>query len=173
MKKSDIKQLPEYFDYYINLSEDIELEEAFNKSLKQIDAIDVAQLNRIGLKAYEDGKWSINKIMQHLIDWERIWCYRTMLFARQEGTVPAGHDQDLMGQNSNADELSIEQLIAELKAVRLATKAMFESYNRQILEINCKFYNYEMSVLAMGFNIIGHQLHHLNIIKERYIPLDN
>lgn len=173
MKKSDIKELPEYFDYYINLNEDIELEEAFNKSLKQIDAIDVAQLNRIGLKVYEEGKWSVNKIIQHLIDWERIWCYRTMLFARQEGTVPAGHDHDLMGQNSNADELSIEQLIAELKAVRLATKAMFDSYNRQILETNCKFNNCEMSVLAMGFNIIGHQLHHFNIIEERYFPLGN
>lgn len=172
MKKSDIKQLPEHFDYYINLSEDIELEDAFNKSLQQIDAIDVAQLNRIGLKVYEEGKWSVNKIMQHLIDWERIWCYRTMLFARQEGTVPVGHDHELMGQNSNADELSIEQLIAELKAVRLATKAMFESYNHQILEINCKFNNNEMSVLAMGFNIIGHQLHHFDIIKERYVPLD-
>lgn len=173
MKKSDIKQLPQYFDYYINLSEDIELEEAFNKSLDQIDNVDIAQLKRIGLKVYEEGKWSVHKIMQHLIDWERIWCYRTMLFARQEGTVPAGHDQELMGQNSNADELSIEQLIAELKAVRMATKAMFASYNQQILEINCKFYNYEMSVLAMGFNIIGHQLHHFNIIKERYLPLDN
>ncbi len=173
MKKSDIKQLPQYFDYYINLSEDIELEEAFNKSLNQIDNVDIAQLKRIGLKVYEEGKWSVHKIIQHLIDWERIWCYRTMLFARQEGTVPAGHDQELMGQNSNADELSIEQLIAELKAVRMATKAMFASYNQQILEINCKFYNYEMSVLAMGFNIIGHQLHHFNIIKERYLPLVN
>lgn len=172
MKKSDIKEFPEYFDYYINLSEDVELEVAFNKSLKQIDAIDVAQLNRIGPKTYENGKWSINKIMQHLIDWERIWCYRTMLFARQEGTIPVGHDHELMGQNSNADELSIEQLIAELKAVRLATKAMFESYNHQILETNCKFNNNEMSVLAMGFNIIGHQLHHFDIIKERYVPLD-
>lgn len=173
MKKSDIKQLPPYFDYYINLNENIGLEEAFNKSLDQIDRIDVAQLNRIGLQVYEEGKWSVHKIMQHLIDWERIWCYRTLLFARQEGTVPVGHNHDLMGQNSNADELSIEQLIAELKAVRLATKAMFASYDQHILEINCKFYNYEMSVLAMGFNIIGHQLHHFNIIKERYLPLGN
>ena len=172
MKKSDIKEFPEYFDYYINLNKDIELAEAFNKSLKQIDDIDMAQLNRIGLQVYEEGKWSVNKIIQHLIDWERIWCYRTVLFARQEGTVPEGLEDQLMAKNSNADELSIEQLIAELRAVRLATKAMFDSFNLRILETNCKFYNYEMSVLAMGFNTIGHQIHHFNIIKERYIPLD-
>jgi len=173
VKRSDIKEAPEYFEKFIKLVEDIELTEAFNKSLKQINDLDIPQLKRIGNKVYANGKWSINKIIQHLTDWERIWCYRTLIFARKEGTIPEGHDQEIMADNSNADELSIEQLIAELKLVRLATKAMFDSYNQQFLETNCKFYKYEMSVLAMGFTIIGHQLHHFDIIKERYLPVEN
>ena len=172
MKRSDIKELPEYFDYYINLNDDIELVLALDKSLQQIDDLDIAKLNRIGLKVYADGKWSVNKVIQHITDWERIFCYRTILFARREGSVPEGHDEEIMAANSNADELSIEQIIAELRAVRVATKAMFEIFNREILETNCKFYNYEMSVLAMGFNAIGHQIHHFGIIEERYFPLD-
>lgn len=172
MKRSDIQKLPEYFDYYINLNADIELAEAFDKSLDQIDAIAIEQLKRIGLKTYLEGKWSVNKIIQHLTDWERIWCYRTLVFARKEGTFPVGNDEQAMAKNANADELPIEQLIGELRAVRMATKAMFATYNHQILQTNCKFYNYEMSVLAMGFNIIGHQLHHFKIIEERYLPLD-
>ncbi|KAK0038692.1 DinB family protein [Biomphalaria pfeifferi] len=172
MKRSDIKKLPEYFDRYINLVDDIELSEAFDKSLRQIDDLDIEKLNRIGLRTYEDGKWSINKIIQHITDWERIFCYRTILFARSEGSIPEGHEENVMAANSNADELPIEQLVAELRAVRVATKAMFDSFNRQILETNCKFYNYEMSVLAMGFNTIGHQLHHFKVIEERYFPLD-
>jgi hypothetical protein len=173
MKRSDIKEFPEYFEYYIKLVDDIELADAFDKSLKQIDDLDIAQLKRIGLKVYADGKWSVNKIIQHLTDWERIWCYRTLVFARNEGTVPEGLEQNIMADNSNADGLPIEQLIAEFRAVRFATKAMFDTFNRQILETNCKFYKYEMSILAMGFNIIGHQLHHFKVIKERYFPLDN
>ena len=173
MKRSDIKEAPEYFEYFIKLVDDIELADAFDKSLKQIDELDIQKIKRIGHKVYAEGKWSINKIIQHLTDWERIWCYRTLIFARNEGTVPEGHDQEIMADNSNADELSIEQLIAELRVVRLAAKAMFDSYNPQLLEINCKFYKYEMSVLAMGFSIIGHQLHHFDIIKKRYFPLDN
>ncbi len=170
MKRSDIKEFPEYFEYFIKLVDDIELSDAFDKSLKQIDNLDIQKLKQIGLKTYADGKWSVNKIIQHLIDWERIWCYRTVIFARKEGIIPEGHDQEIMADNSNADELSIEQLIDELRVVRFSTKVMFDSYNRQILESNCKFYKYEMSVLAMGFNIIGHQLHHFNIIKEKYFP---
>lgn len=173
MKKSDIKRLPEYFDYYINLNEDIELTEAFNKSLKQIDELDINKLKRIGLKVYADGKWTINKIIQHLIDWERIWCYRTLIAVRSEGTNPTGLDHNIMADNSNADELTDEQLLAELRAVRLATKAMFDTFNDRILLSNCKFNNNQMSVLAMGFNLLGHQIHHFKIINERYFPLDN
>lgn len=173
MRRSAIKELPEYFDRYIKLVEDIELAAAFDKSLKQIDDLDIAKLNRIGLKVYEEGKWSVNKVIQHLTDWERIFCYRTIVFARREGTIPEGLEEKTLAENSNADELPIEQIIAELRAVRVATKAMFDTFNQQILETNCKFWKYEMSVLAMGFNTIGHQIHHFRVLEERYFSLDS
>ena len=96
MKRSDINEAPEYFEYFIKLVDDIELAEAFDKSLKQIDDLNIVQLKRIGQKVYADGKWSINKIIQHLTDWERIWCYRTLIFARKEGTIPEGHDRQII-----------------------------------------------------------------------------
>lgn len=173
MKKSDIKELPEYFDYYINLNEDVGLAEAFNKSLKQIDEVDIKKLKRIGLKVYAEGKWTVNQIIQHLTDWERIWCYRTLLAVRNEGTIPGGHDHDMMADNSNANDLTIEQLLAELRAVRVATKAMFDTFDDKIFLSNCKFNKNQMSIFAMGFNTLGHQIHHFKIINERYFPLDN
>lgn len=141
-------------------------------SFARIGDLDVAQLKRIGLRAYAEGKWSIHKILQHLIDWERIWCYRALIFARGEGSIPDGHDQEIMGQNSNADELSIERLLDELRIVRRATILMFESFNEKILETNCRFFEYEMSVSRIGYTITAHQIHHFNIIRERYVPLD-
>lgn len=171
MKRSDIKELPEYFDYYINLNEDISLEEAFNESIEQIDEIDINHLKRVGLQVYSPGKWTIHKILQHLIDWERIWCYRAIVSVRKEGSIPEGLEQDIMAENSNADTRSIEQLIAELRAVRLATKLLFSSFSNEILSLNCRFYNYQMSTLAIAFSIIGHQIHHFRVIKEKYLDL--
>lgn len=171
MKKSDIKELPQYFDYYINLNENIGLTEAFNKSLIQIDELDADKLKRIGLKVYADGKWSIHKIIQHLADWERIWCYRTLIAVRNEGTIPTGLDHNSMADNSNADEITVGQLLAELRSVRVATKAMFNTFNDEMLLTNCKFNNNQMSALAMGFNILGHQIHHFKIIDEKYSAL--
>ena len=49
---------------------------------------------------------------------------------------------------------------------------MFDSFNEEILETNCEFFEYEMPLYAIGFDITAHQIHHFNILKERYIPLD-
>lgn len=172
MKKSETKKNPEFLEYVYKLNEGINLTDALELSLKKINEIDIAKLNRIGLKTYEKDKWTIHKIFQHLIDWERIWCYRAIIFARGEGTIPDAHDQEIMGKNSNADELSIEQLVNELRIVRQSTIMMFESFSKKILDTNCEFFEYEMPLYAIGLTITSHQIHHFNIIKERYFPLD-
>ncbi|GAA4272962.1 hypothetical protein U6A24_06770 [Aquimarina gracilis] len=77
-----------------------------------------------------------------------------------------------MGKNSNADELSIEHLVNELRVVRQSTIMMFESFSKKILETNCVFFEYEMPLYIIGLAITAHQIHHFNIIKERYLPLD-
>ena len=172
MKSQEVKKNPAFLEYVYELNEGIELTEALKISLKAINDIDIAQLNRIGLKTYEKDKSTIHKILQHLIDWERIWCFRAIIFARGEGTIPDAHDQEIMGKNSNADELSIERLVNELRTVRQSTIMMFESFNKKILETNCVFFEYEMPLHTIGLTITAHQIHHFNIIKERYLPLD-
>ena len=172
MEKSETKKDPEFLEHVYTLNEGNDLTEALQQSLKDINAIDIAQLNRIGFKTYEKDKWTIHKILQHLIDWERIWCFRAIIFARGEGSIPEGHDQEIMGKNSNANELSIEQLVNELRIVRQSTIMMFESFNDKILKTNCIFFEYEMPLFAIGLTITTHQIHHFNILKERYFPLD-
>ena len=171
MEKSETKENPDFLEYVYKLNEGITLTEALKLSLKEINDIDIAQLNRIGLKTYQKDKWTVHKILQHLIDWERVWCFRAIIFARAEGTIPDGHDQEIMSKNSNADELSVEQLVNELRIVRQSTIMMFDSFNNKILETNCRFFEYEMPLFAIGLSITAHQIHHFNIIKERYIPL--
>ena len=172
MSDNSSNQHPAFLDYVYQLNNGRTLSEAFDLSLKQIDEIDLDQLNRIGLKTYAEGKWTIHRIMQHLIDWERIWCFRAVIFARGEGTIPVAHDQEIMGANSNADELSIEHLVRELRIVRQSSILMFESFNSDILETTCEFFEYTMPLSAIGFTITAHQIHHLKVMEERYLVLD-
>ena len=171
MKNQAVKKNPEFLEYVLKLNGDIALNKALQISLNRINELDIAQLNSIGLKTYEKDKWTIHKIFQHLIDWERIWCFRAIIFARGEGSSPDAHDQEIMGENSNADELPIEQLVNELRMVRQSTIMMFESFNKKMLETNCVFFEYEMPLYTIGLTITAHQIHHFNIIKERYLPL--
>jgi hypothetical protein len=171
MKKSDIRTMPQYFEKYIKQVADLELSEAFDDSLKQLDGLDKSLLAKLDGKRYAPDKWTVKEILQHVIDWERILSFRTLLFARKEGSVPQGVDGDLLASNMKADQRTIDSLIDELKITRLSTKALLQSFDADMLQSTGINWKYEISVLAMGFTIIGHQIHHLKIIEEKYYPL--
>jgi len=171
MKKSDINPMPDYFDRYINLVADVELSQAIDDSLRQLDELNGDLLVNLDGKKYAPDKWTVKEILQHIIDFERILTYRTMLFARREGSIPQGVDEAILGVNMNADKRTIDSLIDELKIVRASTKAMFVSFDEEMMQNTGVNWKYEVSVLAMGFSIIGHQIHHLTIIEDKYYPL--
>ena len=171
MKRSDIKTMPQYFEKYINQVGDLELSQAFDESVKQLDRLNRDLLSRLDGKRYAPGKWTVKETFQHVIDWERILSFRTMLFARKEGSIPQGVDGDLLAANMKADWRTIDGLIGELRLTRLSTQALFESFDAETLQNTGVNWKYEISVLAMGFTIIGHQIHHLKIIEEKYHPL--
>jgi hypothetical protein len=171
MKRSDITSLPQYFEKYINLVDDLELSQAFDKSINQLDRLDKNLLAQLDGKRYAPAKWTTKETLQHVIDWERILSFRTLLFARKEGSIPQNVDGDLLAANMNAEQRTIDSLIDELKFTRFSTKALFESFDNKTLDNTGTNWKYEISVLAMGYTIIGHQIHHLHIIEEKYYPL--
>jgi hypothetical protein len=172
MKKSDINPLPQYYDRYINLVPDAELSQAFDDSMRQLGDLDRTLLARLSDKTYSPGKWTVKDIIQHLNDTERVMCYRALLFARRNGTNPGGFDQDLFAANSNANHRTIDDLFDELVSVRRATKALFDSFDDDMLRARGISWEHEVSVLDLAFTIIGHQIHHLNVIAERYATLE-
>src|ERR671917_1310914 len=126
MKLSDIDPMPEYYDRYIKLVADVELSEALDSSIRQLDEADRSLLTRLDGRTYAPGKWTAKDIIQHLADVERIMAYRTLMFARGDKTPPAGFDQDLLIANARADARTVDELIEDLKTVRAATKSLFE-----------------------------------------------
>ncbi|MFZ6009955.1 MAG: hypothetical protein ACOYXT_06350, partial [Bacteroidota bacterium] len=75
IKRSKI-QMPEYYDRYINLTDDAPLSIVFENSLKQLDKLDLKKLEALGEQVYAPGKWTAKDILQHVIDAERILAYR-------------------------------------------------------------------------------------------------
>lgn len=164
--------MPDYYDRYINLVADVELSQAFDDSIRQLGELDVNLLEKIGSKKTAPGKWTAKEILQHVIDWERILSYRALLFARREGSIPQSIDQNRLAANMDAEKRPVDSLIAELKAVRTSTKTLFESFDDEVMLIKGTNWKYEVSILALGFAVVGHQIHHLKIIEENYLSDD-
>jgi hypothetical protein len=171
MKKSDINPMPQYYDRYINLVPDVELSQAFDDSVRQLDQLDRSWLSRIEDKTYSPGKWTIKDIIQHLIDGERIMAYRALMFARGTRSV-AGFDQDELAENAKPGRRKADDLLDELLSVRRATRALYDSFDDDMLRARGISWEHEISVLDLGFTILGHQVHHLNVIAERYSTLE-
>lgn len=172
MKKSDINQPPCYFDKYIALVDDIELSAAFTQSIEQIEGLDLVKLKRIGDKVYAEGKWTIKQILQHLIDAERVLSYRSLCIGRNDPTELPSFDEEIFAANVSMENRTLEGIIEEMKIVRTSTKLLFESFDDAAMHRSMTIYGNQMCVLAYGFAIIAHQIHHLKIIEEKYFPLD-
>ncbi|CAL1516356.1 DinB family protein [Chitinophaga sp. MM2321] len=169
MKKAAISPALEYYDRYVDHVPDIDLSVALDESLQALQALNIAQLEPQGNYAYAPGKWTLKNVFQHITDTERVFAYRTLLFARHDKTSPPGFDQDLFADNTFIDNRSLQDVLDELIAVRISTIALFKSFSDDTLLRTGMNWKYEMSILAMGFTIAGHQLHHLQIIKEKYL----
>jgi len=171
MKRSEIKLMPEYFSKYIFYVEDIELDDAFQNNINTVAELDVDKLILLGDNVYAPGKWTVKDIFQHLVDTERVMGYRTLRFARRDGVVPQGYDQDLFVANGDAGHRALAQIVEEFRLLHHATRFMFRSFSDQTLQATGINWNKEMSVLSMGFLITGHFIHHMKTIKEKYLPL--
>jgi DinB superfamily len=169
MKKSDIHQPPCYFDKYLSQVEDIELAAAFQYSQTQLEAIDLAKWNRVGNAVYAAGKWTIKDILQHLIDTEHILAYRALRIARNDPTPLTGFDEAVLAANVSTAHRTLESLIDELKLVREVTALIFATFNDEALLRPGIASGIQMSALAFGFTIVGHQIHHCKIINEKYL----
>jgi uncharacterized damage-inducible protein DinB len=121
---------------------------------------------------YAEGKWSIKEVLVHIVDDERIFAYRALRFARGEQMNLIGFDQDAYALLSRADERSLDNIFEEYEAVRKSTIALFNGLPEESLTRMGKgtgtFNN--ATVRALAYHIAGHEQHHINLIKELYLP---
>jgi uncharacterized damage-inducible protein DinB len=118
---------------------------------------------------YAEGKWTIKEILAHHIDDERIYSYRALRFARNDKTELPRFEQDDYAPESGANQRSLDDLLDEFAAVRESTIALFNSFDERVLTRAGVASGNLMSVRAIAYHIAGHELRHMNIIRERYL----
>ncbi|WAC12936.1 DinB family protein [Dyadobacter pollutisoli] len=171
MKRSDINPMPPFFDRYINLVEDIDIFEAFEKYTPGQVYCEISKLSALGDQVYAENKWTVRDILQHVIDNERIMSYRALRFSRNDRTELPGYDEAVLGANTMAGQRTIQDLMEEFEQVRASTKLMFKYMSEGMIQCAGTANQTRITPLALGFVIIGHPVHHMNVIRDKYFPL--
>lgn len=160
---------PPYFEKYISLVIEEDLSEAFHNQRELIERFFSAIPEEKTETGYTAGKWSLKELLQHIIDTERIFNYRALCFARKEKASLPGFEENDYAASSFAGKRSWKSLCDELIAVRRSTEILFESFTEEALSFSGIASNNSSTVLALGYIIVGHLYHHINIVKERYL----
>jgi hypothetical protein len=160
---------PEYYDRYIILVEDENIVRVMENQLQTSEKLFSSITEEQGNFAYADCKWTVKEVIGHLIDTERIMAYRALAIARGEKQSLPGFEQDEYIANCNFAERKLEDLINEYKTLRASNIALFNSFNEKELNRTGKANENKISVLSLAFIIAGHETHHTNILKERYL----
>ena len=167
--RPDLSRVGSWYHNYINLVTEDDLTEAFNKQsssfVRFLETIPIEKHDH----RYAGDKWTIKEVLQHIIDAERIFSYRALRFARKDATPLPGFDENSFAAAAKADARSWDKLVEEFKVVRRSSELLFNSFDEDQLQSNGISSNSPNYVLAIGFIIIGHSVHHQKIIKERYL----
>ena len=117
---------------------------------------------------YAEGKWSVKQVLGHVIDGERLFAHRALAIARQDPADQPSMDQEIWMAGADFDRRPLSSLCLEYGAVREATLALFESFDGDVPLRRGRASGNPFSVRALVYVVAGHELHHLNVLRERY-----
>lgn len=118
---------------------------------------------------YAEGKWSIKDILMHITDTERVMMYRALVAARGDDTsILCNMEEDLYAANVNVNSRKLESILAEFTSLRTSTEIFFENLDEAASMFKAKTETHPITARAIGYILIGHPIHHINTINERY-----
>lgn len=168
-KDLTIHEYNPFYQTYINKAQNVELKQGLRESFAYVfEFLNAIPEHKLEFR-YAENKWTIKEVIQHVIDAERIFSYRALRIARQDQTPLPGFEENNYVPASFANNRSRAELLADYKAVRQATLSLFDSFTNDMLLQKGTASNSPISVRALGFITIGHENHHCQIIKERYL----
>lgn len=158
-----------HFETYVKLVPEGDICDILIQSLKNTTDVFSAVTEDQANYRYAPGKWSLKEVLGHITDNERIMGYRLLRIARGDKTPLSGYDQDVMMSEDPFEGCLMADLIEDYTAVRRATLTLLRGLSKEAWSKIGIVNDSESSVQAWAYIIAGHELHHMNVIKEKYL----
>jgi len=169
MNRPTVTEYAQYYETYVGHVSENDILAVLRSELDDLDVL----LDRVPpdqeTYAYAEGKWTIRQVIGHLIDGERVFGYRALCIARGEKQNLPGFEQDDYLQTSPYNHIALEDLLSEMRLVRLSNLAMFRSLDEEAWSRVGLANNNEVSVRALAYIMAGHTRHHMKVLKQRYL----
>jgi len=171
MHRSKRPERGEIIDYYFTYVDQVREGDVCAILREQVDEA-VALLSAVSEERsrhrYAPDKWSIREVMGHVNDIERLFAFRAFWFARNPDEPLPSFDHELAVANSGADDRPLADHLAELRAVRAATSALFEGLSPAAWEARGVASGNPFSVRGAAYIVAGHLAHHLRLLRRDY-----
>lgn len=167
--RPETNEYPSYFEGYVSLVPAGDVVELLSRQIADTRALLGGVPEGRANDAYEPGKWSVKELVGHVIDSERVFAYRALCIARGDRAPLPGMDQDEYARHANFGARLLADLADEFGHVRAATLCLLRHLDeaawlrRGVANAN------EMSVRALAHIIAGHEAHHVNVLRTRYL----
>ncbi|MDB5155577.1 MAG: DinB family protein [Mucilaginibacter sp.] len=168
MNRPDTGDYTPFYGKYITLVDDERVLDTLEKLKTSTYEFFISLTDEQANHAYAEGKWTIKEVAGHLIDAERTFAYRILAFSRGQKELP-GFDENTYVELANFNSRTLQDLAAEFKAVREANLYMLRALTEQQLAATGIANGSLIAVNTIIYIMAGHELHHLNILKERYL----
>jgi hypothetical protein len=163
------EEYPEYYNQYLPLVKEGDIIEILEEQSAYVQKFITSITEEQGNSTYAFGKWTIKEVFGHLLDTERILAYRALRISRKDKQPMAGYDQDDYIKNSGYFKRTLKEIADEMLMLRAANLKFFKSFDEEALLQRGIANDFEFSVRAILYILAGHELYHINFIKENYL----
>lgn len=168
-RRPDADEHAPYYAKYIDLVPDGDLAETLERQEREAAAFLRAVPRELQEHRYAEGKWSVKEVVGHLADAERIFAYRALRIARGDATPLASFDENAYVPAGGFGAREYSSLVDEWVTVRMATLSLFRSLTDEQVGRRGVASDNPVSVRALGYIMAGHVIHHLALLRDRYL----
>ncbi|MFN3872961.1 MAG: DinB family protein [Ignavibacterium sp.] len=159
----------DYYQKYIDLIDGEDIINILSSLSKECSEVFNSFPKGKGDYSYAEGKWSIKEVIGHMMDTDRIFAYRALAISRGEKQPLPSFDQDEYVRNGKFNLRELADLTYEYRLLRESNLLLFKGLDQSVYSNRGIAAGNEVTVLALMWMIAGHQKHHLNILREKYL----
>lgn len=169
MKRPEPSEYFEYYGRYVDLVPEGDILVVLAAEMQRTLDVLAGVGPELADHRYAPEKWSVKEVVGHVIDAERVFGYRALHFARRDPAPLPSMEQNDWAEHSNAATRSLESLAGEFELVRRSHIALFRGFDEQLSKLSGTASGYEFSVRTFPYLMAGHEIHHREVLLERYL----